>query len=447
MRGMKSLLGFLIVLGGLGAYIYFVESRKPDSTELPAGPKLFSVKTEAIDEVTVKSSKGDTTTLQKINGTWQVTAPVSVAADDTEVSSLINTLSTIDSVRTVEENPADLKVFGLAEPRIDIGFRTKGAAKAQHLLVGEKTATGGELYAKLPNEKKVLLIAGTNESIFDRTTFDLRQKTVLAFDRDKVEQVEITTPDSTLQLARANGEWSLVKPLQAPADYGTVEGLIGRLQSAQMKSIVVPEAADLKAYGLDKPVLTAVVGTGSARATLLFGQKTDAGTVNAKDLSRPLIFTVEASLLDEVKKPADEYRRKDIFTFRAFNATSIQLTRGAEVLAFEKTKGQGKDAGEKWRETKPAARDIDPAKMETFLTKLANQRAQSFLAAGSKSKTGLDAPVLVVVVRYDDGKKEEKVSIGRAGSDVYAAIAGQPGAAKIDTTEFDDAIKALDALK
>jgi hypothetical protein len=90
---------------------------------------------------------------------------------------------------------------------------------------------------------------------------------------------------------------------------------------------------------------------------------------------------------------------------------------------------------------------VDPAAFDTFLTKLANQRAQSFVAAGPKTKTGLESPVMVVVVRFDEGRKEERVSFGRVGADVYAAISGQPGAAKIDTAEFEDALKSLDAIK
>jgi hypothetical protein len=156
---------------------------------------------------------------------------------------------------------------------------------------------------------------------------------------------------------------------------------------------------------------------------------------------------VDSTLLDDVKKPADQLRRKDLFEFRAFNATAVQITRGTETLTFEKTKGQGKDATEVWRETKPAAKDVDAAAFDTFLTKLANQRAQSFVETGGKTKTGLEAPALVVTVRFDDGKKEEKVTFGRAGADVYAAMAGQPGAAKLDSTEFDDVVKAIEAIK
>jgi hypothetical protein len=447
MRGVKSLLVLVVVLSALGAYIYFVESKKPQGAEANLGPKIFSVKADAIDEITVKSANGDRTTLKKAGGAWQISGPVAAPADEAEVSGVVTNISTVDNIRTVDENPGDLKQFGLADPRVEIHFKAAGSKQPQALLIGDKTATLGDLYAKLPNEKKVFLISGSFDATFNRSTFDLRMKTVLAFERDKVDQVTVQSPGTTIELARVGGEWKLGKPFQAPADYGTVEGLVGRVQTAQMKAITAEEAADLKPYGLDKPGAAITIGLGSSRATLQFGNKTDANTIYAKDSARPMVFTVESSLLDDVKKPADQLRRKDVFEFRAFNATSVQITRGPEALAFEKTRGQGKDAAEKWRESKPAAKDVDASAFDTFLTKLANQRAQSFVETGRKTKTGLESPVMVVVVRFDEGKKEEKVTFGRVGTDVYAAIAGQPGAAKVDATEFDDAVKALDALK
>jgi len=49
-------------------------------------------------------------------------------------------------------------------------------------------------------------------------------------------------------------------------------------------------------------------------------------------------------------------------------------------------------------------------------------------------------------VKYDDGKKEERVSFGQEGSDTYASRATEPGAAKVDTTDFNEVIKSLDEL-
>lgn len=445
MRGVKSLLVLVVVLAGLGAYIYFVESKKPEGGETSAGPKVFDVKPDAIDELTVKAANGDRTTLKKVNGAWQITAPVAAPAEEAEVSGIVTNLASLESGRTIDENPKDLSQFGLAQPRVEVAFKTAGG-KEQRLLVGDKTATQGDIYAKLPAGKKVFLISSSFDATFNRNTFDLRNKSVLTFDRDKVDRVEVQHGTAETSLVRAGADWKIEKPVQAPADFGTVEGLIGRLQSAQMKGITAQEAADLKTYGLDKPAATFTAVQGSSRATLLLGGAAESGTVYAKDASRPMIFTVESSLLDELKKPAGDLRRKDLFEFRPFNATALEIVRGKDTLAFEKVKGQGKEAEEKWRQTKPTTRDVDSAAMETFLGKLSNLRAQSFVDAGPGVKTGLESPVAVVTVAFDEGKKNEKVSFGRAGADVFAGLAGQPGAAKITAADFDDAVKALDAL-
>ena len=57
----------------------------------------------------------------------------------------------------------------------------------------------------------------------------------------------------------------------------------------------------------------------------------------------------------------------------------------------------------------------------------------------------LDAPALTVVAKFDEGKKEERVSFGKSGKDVYAATVDS-GAAKIDADRFTEAIKTLDEL-
>src|SRR4029079_5014691 len=102
---------------------------------------------------------------------------------------------------------------------------------------GEKSPTGADLFAKRNDEKKVFLIPAAQESTMNRSTFDLRDKTVLAFERDKVDAVSIGAGGKTVQLTKENADWKITQPLQARADYGSVEGLIGRLQTAGMKTI------------------------------------------------------------------------------------------------------------------------------------------------------------------------------------------------------------------
>jgi hypothetical protein len=92
----------------------------------------------------------------------------------------------------------------------------------------------------------------------------------------------------------------------------------------------------------------------------------------------------------------------------------------------------------------PNPADANKDSMDGLLSRLSNSRATSFVA--STANTGLDKPELTVVVKFDDGKKEEHVTFGKAGNDVYASRAGEPGAAKVDPTDFSEVLKALDEL-
>jgi hypothetical protein len=210
-----------------------------------------------------------------------------------------------------------------------------------------------------------------------------------------------------------------------------------RLSSTFMQKIVAKEAADLKPYGLDKPALTATVTAGSSKASLILG-KTEEGGRFAKDVSRQEIFTVEETLFTELSKAAGEYRRKDLFDGRSFTASRVEIARGSETLAFDKTTA---DTKETWKNA--AGKEVDLTKAEDLLARLSNVRATTFEAAAHPS---LKTPVMTVTIRFDENKTET-VSFGRSGMDVFAARADEPGAAKIETMAFDEVTKAVDALK
>ncbi len=444
MRSFRPLLILVALLGGLLAYLYFVDAKKPVE-QAEEKPKVFAgLESDKIDQLKVSTVAGGAASLQKAADGWKLTEPTAAKADESEVNGMTSNLSSLTVERVVDEAPRNLGDYGLKEPVIEVSFKSKGDKAFRTLQLGTKTPTGSDMYAKLANEKKVFLVQGYLESTFNRQPFDLRDKKILSIDREKVDRLEVVSGDSTILLTKGAGDWKLASPVEARGDFGTIEGLVSRLQSAEMKSIVAENATDMKQYGLDKPAVLVTIGLGSARAQLGLGAKTDKGDVYARDLSRTMVVTVAPDLLTELQKGANDLRRKDIFEFRAFNLTRMELTRGATTLVAEKVKGKGKDAADTWQNaaTKKA---LDAAKFEAFVTKLGGFRAQSF--ADPKAKTGLDQPVLSVKATYDDGKKTESVHFGRVGSDVFAGRPDEPGAAKLDTAEFEGSLKDLDAFK
>jgi Domain of unknown function (DUF4340) len=243
---------------------------------------------------------------------------------------------------------------------------------------------------------------------------------------------------------KAGGEWRVTAPVDARGDVSAIEGLISRLQSAQMKAIVNENATDLAEYGLASPAAEVTIISGSAKAGLAFGSKSADGLVNVRDVSKSQVVTAPADLFADLEKGPDTYRRKDVFEFRAFNLDRLEVTRGSTATVYGRLKGKGKDGADAWQNA-TAKKAVDAAKFEEFLTKLSGTRAQSF--ADATTKTGIESPVVTFKAAFDDGKKVETVRVGRVGADVFAGRADEPGAAKLDGTDFDETLKALDAFK
>ena len=443
MRGLRSTIVLLVVLAGLGAYIYFVASKPSDSSTTQN--RLFpSVASDNIEELTVKNEAGETTTVKKADGKWEMTSPFQTRASDMDSSGIANALAGLDTTRVVEENPTDVKEYGLDAPSVEVTFKSNGGKPSGKLLIGKKTATGGSLYARKDGENRVVLIGEYNETTFNKSTFDLRDKAIVNFDRSKVDGVDVSLEKSGFELAKKDSEWTMVKPITARADTSAADGLVTSVESLQMKSIVGPSATpeEMKRYGLDKPSAVVTLHAGSSRTAVAVGGPAGEDTVYAKDVSRTDVFTIQKTAADDLKKTADDYRRKEMFDMRAFTATHLEITRNGKTTAWDKVKGTGENAADTWKQVSPTAAEPDKDKFQAFVAALADIRAMTFV--DSKAKTGLDSPAATVVVKFDEGKKEDRVTLAKVGSDAYASRPDDPGAAKVDPTKLDEALKSID---
>lgn len=446
MRGSRSTLVLLVVAIGLGAYIYFVERHRAPASEEEPNEQLLNLEADDITELQVTAGDGRVTELRHDDDTWRVVIPVDTKADDTTVSSIASSLASLEVRRVVDEAPADLEPFGLDTPSFDVGFDTADDA-ARHLLIGDQTPTGSDRYAKLSDSDRVFLIASFLDSSFDKSTFDLRDKTILEFERTDLDGLEIASADRSIRLTKDGDDWRLAQPWDVEADFGTVESLLGSLSSGRMQSVASEGEQDLEPFGLGEPHMTVAVNAGSATATLQVGDETPEGWRYARDITRPLIFTVDAALVSTLERDSGEYRRKDLFGFRPFSASRLEVLRADETVVFEKREGTTDDEQDTWHRVEPEAAELDSEKVDEVLRQLSGLRAESFVT--SRSDAGLDDDNIVATIRarYGDDDTEEAVVIWRTGEETFGVPEGEPGAAQIDGQAFDDAIEALDAAQ
>jgi hypothetical protein len=449
MRGGRSLLVLLVVALGLGAYIYFVESeRDPAGTEAKA--QAFDVAAADIAELTIRSSSSATTTLKKTGDTWALVDPVATPADSPTIDSILSSLETMEIERVLEENPASVAQYGLDTPGLQVSFTTTGGAKHQ-LSVGGTTPTNTGMYARIDDSPRLLLVPAFLKATFDKTTFDLRDRRALNVARDTIDRVTLTPrAGSAMELRREDTNWRLAAPVAARADFSPADSLVSRVATAQMSSIVAegaePTPAELKTYGLDAPQLTVTVGSGSTTATLALGAAKDDASIYARDLSRPIVFTVDSSLLTDLRKEPTDLRVKDVFEFNAFSAQTIDVTHGSTAVAYAKSvppAGADGSAQPTWSRTKPAGGEVNQTALTDLLNALSSLRAERFVDQAPSSGETID-----VAVRFgsSDTPAEERVTLRRAADAVYAVRTGDPGAAVIPTAEFETVLSHLKTL-
>lgn len=447
MRGLTSTLILVVVLAGLGAYIYFVDSKKPAASadgSSATKEKVFNVESDKINELRI-TYQGQTAALKKEGSGWKMVEPTQIEADPPEAIGVASALNGLEIVRVIDENATNLEQFGLANPNITVEFKAEGGASGK-LRLGNKNATQGEIYALKNDEKRVFLVSAYTETSFNRTPFDLRDKKILKFDRDKADSLVLVKGANSIEMARTGSDWKVTKPVPSRSDYSAIEGFLTRLSSANMSKLVEENPKDLAKYGLDKPSMTVTIGAGSAKTVFEVG-KTENGDMYARDASRPMVFTVDSTLATDLNKSFDDYRKKELFEFRPFYLDKLRAVldapNGPKTYEFEKQKPAKPADPETWKVTRVggSSHTADQATMDDLLNKLVGIKAESFVDA--KTKTGLDKPALIVSASYDQGKFE-RVRFGRVGDNAFGVRDGETGIAKIDAASMAAAMQAFD---
>jgi hypothetical protein len=180
---------------------------------------------------------------------------------------------------------------------------------------------------------------------------------------------------------------------------------------------------------------------GGSRVTLLLG-KTDNAETYAKDASKPAIVMVAPTIVEDLNKKIDDFRRKELFDLRSFSTRRLEVARGADKVAYEKSTADGKDV---WKDS--AGKVVDTTKVEDLVNKLSSLRAQSF---ANGADPALKTPVVIVTANFGENKDEnltETVTLARAGQAAVASRPDEPGTLKLEGMGLDDIVKALDALK
>lgn len=428
------------LVGGATCWEKRKEAQPPKPEPSASNEKLFPVDPKTVQSITIKNSSGETVTCQREVDGWKITEPQKLAAEGAAIDAMLTSMVGTSVDQVVDPKPTALNEFGLDAPSVTIDVTTSAKPEKFALSLGDETPTSGGIYAQVAGNPRVIAVAGHLISTLSKSVFDLRDKRIVSIPSGQINRIEVVSKTGRWTLAKnPQGIWDLMLPPAVRADRFSAEGVVSRIENGRMQSVESEEKKNTAGYGFGAPQATVKVSGGGVTETLTLGGKHDSDYF-AMNSSLAPVFTVDASFITDFEKKAADLRAKDLFTFSTFEVKRLEVVTPAGSRTFEK------QAGNKWKQTTPAAKDVPTEKVEALLDKLRDLRAEAFPAGEKLDPFGLAKPAYRFKTLFGDKNETEEVEAAKAGEHSYARRTTDILASEISNTALDEIEKALKEL-
>lgn len=408
----------LVVLLGLGAYVYFVEL--PKAKQDAEKPTVLAFEKAAVETLTLTYPDREIRLHQTATGEWDITAPIQTKADDTTVNNMVTTIADEEVTRSlIPEEPIDLALYGLAQPPVMMHLTLQDGTTLPKVSIGKDTPVGFSVYVRKEGDPQLHLTRQAFRLGLTKEVKELRDKTVLPFERDRVARIVINTAETRIVLARADTGWTFENRTSYAVDATAVQTYLSTLEGMQAEDFIEQPLLDMPAFGLGPAQLTVSLDLGEdTTRTISVGNEKSAGAgATQRYLKRDdgeALYLVRAGLLKDLRKSATDFRDKTVVNIPEERITQVVVTRpGGE----EFTLSRGEE--NTWSIDKLAEGTLKAATLSQFVADLQELRGFEIAADNPEdlSLYGLDTPALTLVATGESGERLATVFLGQATQD------------------------------
>lgn len=436
----------LLLAIGLGVWIKFFESKKPNTVEAQREAGLMlNFDRESLTGINIQNGD-DLIELSRQNGKWRLTAPVKDQADGAIVDNLISDLEdwhkegTIPA-REVNSVKGRLNEFGLVQPKLRL--RLIGPKAPPEILLGKDTAFSGQMYARFANSKEVFVAGDTVRNDIAKKADDFRDRKLTDLTTAQVDRAVLKSPAGEIELAKKEDRWEIEKPLKARADDQKINDLLAQMTNARIQEFISDDRGDLHAEGLSEPrgAMTLFSDGDKTGRTLEVGSATPKikDAVYVRYLPRHGVYAVDGKVAGFLDLRPNDLRDRHLLRLDENNLDRIHLEAAGHppvVLARHE---------QSWTIASENNQPANADEVRRLLDVLRDQQITRFVAdtASDLAKYGLDHPQLrLVFSSFASGNTAETsageqpyltLSFGKAeGNEVYARVDEEPFVVAVD---------------
>lgn len=411
MGGGRYTILLALILGLLAAVFFLFVLEEEEVVE---AERVFELNAEEVVEIRV-AVDGEVTTIEKVplEG-WAITDPVRYAADPDIVGTLLREFAILSPARTVADSTEDLSEYGLEHPSASVEV-IRGLDKPMVLLLGDVNPTGAAHYAVEQGTRRVFLINAQTNGNLRKTADALRDRRLMRVERDDVEEIVLEKGGRRVVIRLDPfGTWRVEAPYRLPAERDEVINALSTITSATAVSFIDDAPSSLDGYGLADPLMTATVksGDGSVLHTLSLGNE-EMGQHYAMTSERRNVYSVSSSILRQLDREPDFYRRVTAFDFQSHRIPEFSMNVGDETVSLVK------HAFEDWRMTSPYELRANDQFITAMLDSLEILRVREHIpaTAANRAAYGFEQPVARLSLTIDDRVNPQQILVGTDSAD------------------------------
>ena len=307
----------LLILGGVFVVLALVvllfenpfgqsEYEKKVQTAMPLFPNFDKEQVTGVEII----ATGETTTLAKQDGKWVVTSLDSYPADAEGVEELLTKVSEFKNTQRVSSNPEKQMEFEVESTTgVEVKLMDANDTLLAHLFVGKTTPGFLSSYVRVADTNDVYVAQGYLKSVFDKGERTWKDRTIFDFNESIVTQVNITSPEETVELRLdAEGTWQMLQPEASAVKQAEVDSLLATFSQLDTDDFAEPK--ELAEYELASPhsSISATLNDGTT-ATLLIG-KEEEGKLYVKRADGDTVFRLFKSNVDRLIKKAETLKEE-----------------------------------------------------------------------------------------------------------------------------------------
>lgn len=395
--------------------------------------------------------------LEQSDDLWKIVAPKEFNADTTRMGTLLSRVKSSKIKEFIEEEPENLAQYGLDRPGTTLSLVVGDDNTQKTLLLGKTDAAKDGIYAKHEAAQNVFFVPTELVEQFPKKVNDLRDKTLLAFNNDDIQKIELVSADETVVLERSSSEqegegeikeeWKIVQPGEFKADDSKVRTLLSNARDTEVEQFVTDGPTDLSLYGLESPQITLSLWEKAQESPqqLLLGNADIENTgVYAKRGDQDFLVLVKSEALEQLKKTAFDLRDRKLFSFTPDQVKKIQVKYPELTLLL------GKD-NDVWKAQEPEQKELLPYKVNNLMYDLEELEFKEELLTPEEdlSVYGLHEPQVEVTFWEEADREVFTLLIGKQQEEkdvLYVKIATENPVYTIEPSFLDELPKKLQDL-